>query len=305
MKIPRLFSRYIVLPAALFFILLILISCAQQKIAMRSLKENIQQELSKQEGTFAVAFKDLSTGKELLINDTVTFHAASTMKTPVLVEVYKQAAERKFSLSDSLIIKNEFKSIVDGSPFSLDSTDDSETELYKHIGEKRTISFLLYQMIIVSSNFSTNLIIELVGAKNVSATMQQLGAKDIHVLRGVEDGKAFERGLNNTITAHGLMTLFEKIAKGETVNPAASQAMINILLDQKFNDIIPAELPAGVKVAHKTGSITGVHHDSGIIFLPNGKKYVLVLLSKNLKDEKAAIKAMAHVSKLIYEFVNR
>ena len=305
MKIPDLFSRYIASSAAIFFISLILISCAQQKIAMRSLKENIQQELSKQEGTFAVAFKDLSTGKELLINDTVTFHAASTMKTPVLVEVYKQAAGGNFSLSDSLIIKNEFKSIVDDSPFILDSTDDSETELYKHIGEKRTISFLLYQMIIVSSNFSTNLIIQLVGAKNISATMQQLGAKDIHVLRGVEDGKAFGKGLNNTITAHGLMTLFEKIAKGETVNPAASQAMIDILLDQKFNEIIPAELPAGVKVAHKTGSITGVHHDTGIIFLPNGKKYVLVLLSKNLKDEKAAIKAMAKVSKLIYEFVSR
>jgi beta-lactamase class A len=283
----------------------ILSSCAEQRIAMRSLKENIEKELSKQEGTFAVAFKDLSTGKELLINDTLTFHAASTMKTPVLVEVYKQAAEGKFSLSDSLLIKNEFKSIVDGSPFSLDSTDDSETELYKHIGEKRTISFLLYQMIIVSSNFSTNLIIELVNAKNVSATMQQLGAKDIHVLRGVEDGKAFDKGLNNTITAHGLMILFEKMAKDETVNPAASKAMIDILLDQKFNDIIPAELPAGVKVAHKTGSITGVHHDSGIVFLPNGKKYVLVLLSKNLKDEKAAIKAMAKVSKLIYEFVCR
>ena len=304
-KCQFLFPRCINLAAILFLILFILSSCAEQRIAMRSLKENIVQTLSKQEGTFAVAFKDLSTGKELLINDTITFHAASTMKTPVLVEVYKQAAEGKFSLSDSLIIKNEFKSIVDGSLFSLDSTDDSETELYKHIGEKRTISFLLYQMIIVSSNFATNLIIELVDAKNVSATMQQLGTKNIHVLRGVEDGKAFAKGWNNTITAHGLMILFEKMAKGETVNPAASKAMIDILLDQKFNEIIPAELPAGVKVAHKTGSITGVHHDSGIIFLPNGKKYVLVLPSKNLKDEKAAIKAMAKISKLIYEFVSR
>src|SRR6187551_983134 len=300
-----LFQGCIYLAATLFLISFILSSCAEQKVAMRSLKENVEQELSKQEGTFAIAFKDLSTGKELLINDTITFHAASTMKTPVLMEVYKQAAEGKFSLSDSLIIKNEFKSIVDGSLFSLDSTDDSETELYKHIGEKRTISYLLYQMIIVSSNFSTNLIMELVDAKNVSATMVQLGAKDIHVLRGVEDGKAFAKGLNNTITANGLMMLFEKMAKGETVNPAASQAMINILLDQKFNEIIPARLPANVKVAHKTGSINGVQHDTGIVFLPNGKKYVLVLLSKNLKDEKGAIKAMANVSKLIYEYVTR
>jgi beta-lactamase class A len=302
---PILFSRCINLPASLFFISFILISCAEQKIAMRSLKENIEKELSTQEGTFAVAFKDLSTGKNILINDTVTFHAASTMKTPVLIEVYKQAAERKFSLTDSLIIKNEFKSIADGSLFSLDSTDDSETELYRHIGEKRTISFLVYQMIIVSSNLATNLIIELVDAKNVSATMRELGANDIHVVRGVEDGKAFALGLNNTITAHGLMMLFEKMAKGKTVDPVASQGMIDILLDQKFNDIIPAGLPANVKVAHKTGFITGVHHDSGIIFLADGRKYVLVLLSKNLKDEKAAVKAMANVSKLIYEFVTK
>lgn len=272
---------------------------------MRSLKENIEKELSTQEGIFAVAFEDLSTGKKLLINDTVTFHAASTMKTAVLIEVYKQAATGKFSLSDSLLIKNEFKSIVDGSKFSLDSADDSETELYKHIGEKRTISFLVYQMIIFSSNFATNLIMELVDANNVSATMLEMGANDIHVLRGVEDGKAFAMGLNNTITAQGLMTLFENIAKGKTIDPVASRSMINILLDQKFNDIIPAGLPAGVKVAHKTGSITGVHHDSGIIFLPDGRKYVLVLLSKNLKDEKAAVKMMADVSKLIYEFLTK
>lgn len=291
--------------ASLFFMLFILAGCAQQRIAMRSLKENIQKELSTQQGTFAVAFKDLSTGKKLLINDTVTFHAASTMKTPVLIEVYKQAAEGRFSLSDSLLIKNEFKSIADGSPFTLDPADDSETELYKHIGEKRTISYLVYQMIIVSSNLATNLVIELVDAKNVSATMQKFGAGDIHVLRGVEDGKAFRMGLNNTITANGLMILFEKMAKGKTVGPIASQAMIDILFDQKFNDIIPAGIPANVKVAHKTGSITGVHHDSGIIFLPNGKKYVLVLLSKNLTDEKAAVKMMANVSKLIYEFAIR
>ena len=299
------FSRCVYVATALFLIIFILSSCAEQRIAMRSLKENINQELSKQEGVFAVAFKDLSTGKELLMNDTVTFHAASTMKTPVLVEVYKQVAEGKFSLADSLILKNEFKSIVDGSLFSLDPTDDSETELYKHIGEKRTISFLLYQMIIVSSNLATNLIIELVDAKNVSATMQQLGAKDIHVLRGVEDGKAYAKGLNNTTTAHGLMILFEKMAKDKTVNATASQAMIDILLDQKFNEIIPAGLPANAKVAHKTGSINGVQHDSGIVFLPDGKKYVLVLLSKNLKDEKAAKPAMANVSKLIYEYVTR
>ena len=286
-------------------IILILSSCTGSRIAVHTLKTNIDKELSAQKGIFAVAFKDLSTGREIKINDHVVFHAASTMKTPVLIEVFKQAAEEKFSLSDSIVLKNEFKSIVDGSSFSLDSTDDSEHELYKHIGEKRAISTLVYEMIIVSSNFATNLIIERIGAKNVMSTMRQFGAMDIQILRGVEDNKAFEKGMNNTTTAQDLLIIFEKIAKGEAVNADASQAMINILLDQRFNEIIPAGLPPGIKVAHKTGYITHVHHDSGIVFLPDGRKYVLVLLSKDWEDEKAAVKTMVNISAMIYKYFVR
>ena len=272
---------------------------------MQTLGSDINKELSGKKGVYAVAFKDLETGKEFHLNDHVVFHAASTMKTPVMIEVYRQAAEGKFSLKDQIELKNEFKSIVDGSQFSLDANDDSETELYKHIGETRTIDSLLYQMIIVSSNFATNLIIEKVGAANVNQYMRQLGANDIQVLRGVEDSKAFEKGLNNTTTAHDLALIFEKIAKGEAVNQTSSNAMINILLDQRFNDIIPALLPKDVKVAHKTGSITHVHHDSGIVILPDGRKYVLVLLSKDWENEQEAIKTMANISLMIYNYVRR
>jgi beta-lactamase class A len=277
---------------------------SQSKTSMEQLRQTIITELSKQKGTFAVAFKDIKTGKELLINEHDTFHAASTMKTPVMVEVFKQASKGRFSLSDSLVIKNEFKSIVDGSTYSLDSADDSEFDLYKHIGEKRTIYDLVYDMIIASSNLATNMIVQLVNAKNVTQTMHNLGAKNIQVLRGVEDDKAFEKGLNNTTTAYDLMMIFEKLARGKAVGRKASKTMIKILLDQRFNDVIPAELPNEVKVAHKTGFITGVHHDSGIIFLPNGRKYVLILLSKNLEDEKAAVKSMAAVSRMIYQYIN-
>ena len=290
------------LPAVLAAVIVVA-SCNTSKKALKTLQSDIEKELSGKKGTFAVAFKDLKTGRHINIKDKETFHAASTMKTPVMIEVYKQAGEGKFSLNDSIELKNEFKSIVDGSSFSLDSTDDSEFELYKHIGEKRTIAALLYQMIIVSSNFATNLIIQKVGAENVTQSMRELGAKDIQVLRGVEDNKAFEKGLINTTTAHDLALIFEKIAKGEAVSAEASQAMINILLDQKFNEIIPALLPPGVKVAHKTGSITHVHHDSGIVILPDGRKYVLVLLSKDWEDEKQTIQTMANISLLIYKYV--
>jgi beta-lactamase class A len=276
---------------------------AQKDTSLQHLKQRISDLLDEQKGKFAVAFKDVSSGKSLLINEKEVFHAASTMKTPVMIEVYRQAKAKKFSMKDSIPIENEFKSIVDGSKFSLDSADDSEFELYKHLGEKRTVHDLVYEMIIASSNLATNIVIEKVGAEHVTQTMRKFGAKDIQVLRGVEDQKAYDKGLNNTTTAYDLMLIFEKIAKGKAVDKKSSQAMINILLDQKFNTIIPAKLPKDVKVAHKTGFITALHHDSGIVLLPDGRKYVLVLLSKNLEDEKKAIEAMATASEMIYQYV--
>ncbi len=227
------------------------------------------------------------------------------MKTPVMIEVYKQAAAHRFSLSDSIIIKNEFRSIVDGSTFQLSVQDDSEPEFYKILGQKLPLYDIMYQMIIASSNLATNLIIERVDARNVTQTMRSLGAMDVQVLRGVEDSKAFAKGLNNTVTAFDLMILFDQMARGIIIDKASSEKMIAILLDQKFNEIIPAQLPAGVKVAHKTGSIVGVQHDSGIIILPNGKRYSLVILSKNLTDEPVAIRSMATVSRMIYDYVKR
>lgn len=282
-----------VLPIALF-------SCGQKN---SSIEEEVKKELAKQPGIYGVAFKDLSTGETILINEHEVFHAASTMKTPVMIEVFKQAHEGSFSLKDSIIIKNDFKSIVDGSSFSLDSAEDSEKVLYTLTSQKRTLDTLVYDMIIVSSNLATDIIMEMVDAKKVTQSMRDLGAKDIQVLRGVEDDKAFAAGLNNTVTAFDLMLVFEKMAKGEIVSKQASEAMTDILFDQRFNEIIPAKLPQDVKVAHKTGSITGVQHDSGIVFLPDGRKYVLVILSKELENVDGAIDGMANVSQLIYNHV--
>lgn len=269
------------------------------------LMDSIKAELGRQKGVFAMAFRNVQSGETLLFNEHETFHAASTMKTPVMIELYKQAGDGKFSLSDSVTIKNEFKSIVDGTIYSLNAGDDSQQELYKQIGKHSTVYDLMYQMIIMSSNLATNILIEMVDGKKVTQTMRGMGAADIQVRRGVEDSKAYAQGLNNTTTAYDLMLIYDKMAKDEIENATVCSAMINILLDQKFNEIIPAQLPPDVKVAHKTGSINGVQHDSGIVFLPDGRKYVLVLLSRKLEDEKAGISAMARVSWMIYKYVNR
>lgn len=285
-----------------FLLSLILFSCSTSS-PQEAVEKQIETQLSTEEGIFAVAFKDLQTGEWVLINAHEKFHAASTMKTPVMIEVYKQVAAGTLLLSDSILVKNEFTSIVDGSKYSLSIEDDSEQLLYSMPGKKRTLAELTYDMIIVSSNLATNIVIELVDAKKVTQTMRGLGANDIQVLRGVEDSKAYAQGLNNSTTAFDLMLIFEQLALGKAVNQDASKDMIRILLDQKFNEIIPAQLPQDVKVAHKTGSITGVQHDSGIVFLPDGRTYVLVLLSKDLTDPEAAVKSMATVSKIIYDHV--
>ena len=276
-----------------------------QRASADSVKTAIQNRLATVEGAFAVAFKDLKTGKTLFVNEKESFHAASTMKTPVMIEVYKQAKAGKFSLKDSIPLKNEFKSIVDGSPFSLNIADDSADSIYQKIGYKMTVFDLTYQMIIRSSNLATNVLIDLVGAKNVNATMRTFGANDIQILRGVEDTKAFEKGLNNTVTAYDLMLIYEKIAKHKAISKRASKEMIKILIDQNFNSVIPAKLPKNVVVAHKTGSITGVQNDSGIVYLPDGRKYVVVLLSKKLTDTKAGIAALADVSEMLYKYVTQ
>ena len=250
---------------------------------------------------FALAFEDLSTGQQFFINEHESFHAASTMKTPVLIETFRQIARHKLSLGDSILIHTDFISIADSSRYQLDSADDSEKELYAMAGRKLPLKALLYKMITESSNLSTNLVIELVGAENVQGTMREMGARDIRVLRGVEDNKAFQRGMNNTTSAYDLMLLFDRLAAGTAVDGPSSEAMIGILLDQHFKEVIAGLLPAQVRVASKSGWITGSCHDSGIVFLPDGRRYVVVLLSKGVTDHESAAAVEASVSKIIYD----
>jgi beta-lactamase class A len=297
-------KKYRILVA--FLVLVILTSCKRNnpKISIDDLKMNIEDQFEKLDGDFAYVFFNLSNPEQIItINADEKFHAASTMKTPVMIEIYKQAASGKFSLTDSILVKNEFKSIVDGSSYKMDITDDSGEKLYDQIDKKATINDLLYDMITVSSNLATNILIDLVDAKSVTLSMRELGAENIDVLRGVEDIKAFEQGLSNSTTARDLMIIMKSIANGTAGNPEDCEQMIDILKGQNFNDMIPKYFPDNVKVAHKTGSITGVHHDSGIVYLADGRSFVLVILSKNLTDFKKETDAMAKISKETLDYM--
>ncbi|MFZ0490115.1 MAG: serine hydrolase [Salegentibacter sp.] len=295
-------KRFLLLP----LFLLSLNSFGQTPKNIQELSQKIDSSFASVSGDFALAFRSLDyPRKKLLINSHGEFHAASTMKTPVMIEVFKQAEEGKLSLDDSLEVKNSFKSIVDGSSFSLDIDRDGGEQLYDFLGKKKSLRDLVTDMIIYSSNLATNIVIQKVDAKKVNATMHKMGAKDINVLRGVEDMKAYDAGLSNSTTAYDLMIIFEHLAKGKAVNEKADRQMIDILLHQKHREIIPALLPKNVEVANKTGMITGVHHDSGIVFLPDGRKYILVILSKNMEDMEKGTQMMARISKMIYDFMQQ
>jgi len=285
--------------------LMLLMGCSQKLNSLNDLEIVVRGQLNTLDGDFALVFKNIDDTTQFInINPREKFHAASTMKTPVMIELFRQADEGKFSLQDSIIVKNEFRSIVDSSRYQMDISVDSEGELYELIGKKRTIRNLIDDMITMSSNLATNILIEEVGATNVTETMRSYGADSIEVLRGVEDIKAFEQGLSNRTTAHDEAVIYEKIAIGESVSQEASSEMIEILKQQKFNEMIPAQLPENVEVAHKTGWITGVNHDCGIVLLPNGKRYVLVMLSKNAANREEVLSAFANISRTIYDFVS-
>jgi beta-lactamase class A len=267
--------------------------------ATTSLERQLRAEIAKSKAEVAVAVRTLDGRIEVLIDPDKPFHAASTMKVPVMIELFRQADAGMLKLDDPLTVRNEFKSIVDGSPYKLSEGDDSDKAMYDALGKTMTLRQLCEAMITVSSNFATNLLIDRLGVENIRRTVTRLGAEGMQVLRGVEDQKAFDKGLNNSTTARGLMVLFEKIAAGTAVNPEADREMIEILKRQKFNDAIPSGLPKEIAVAHKTGNITRIHHDAGIVYAK--RPYVVVLLVRGIQSQKESGALMARLSRIVYK----
>ena len=225
------------------------------------------------------------------------FHAASTMKVPVMVELFRQEARRLLSLSDEIAIRNEFKSVVDGSSYSMSFGDDSDDTVYRNVGKSMTLEALNVQMITVSSNFAANLLIDRLGVENVRATVEAMGAYGLEVRRGVEDQKAFDQGIINETTARSLLVILNAIAHGQAVSKTASGRMVEVLAAQKFNDGIPKGLPPGTKVAHKTGTITKVHHDAAIVYGTN--PCVLVVLTQGIEKEADSDALIARITRAL------
>jgi len=246
-------------------------------------------------------YRGLVGSDSVQIGANLRFHAASTMKVPVMIQLFRDADAGLLRLDDSLTVHVAFPSLVEGQAFVVGRKDDSDSTLYAWEGRNRSVRDLLELMITRSSNLATNILIERVGAARAQTSARALGAWSIQVLRGVEDGQAYRAGLNNTTTARDLGVLLLAIAQGRAASRAACDSMLAILGRQEFNEGIPAGVPPGTRVAHKTGWVGEVvYHDAAIVYPGHCAAYVLTVLTGGIKEDSVAHNLVADLSRMVY-----
>jgi beta-lactamase class A len=249
--------------------------------------------------SLGISFYDAETTIQWAYNADHYFHAASTMKLAVLLGVFRQVDRGELALDAPVHVRNRFTSIVNQEPFMLDLGSDADPDVYGHLGRTLTVRELAYWMITKSSNLATNLLVDVVAIQTIQQALDELEIDGVKVLRGVEDQAAFDAGLNNEVTANGLLKLLRLIADGKAYSQKACDEMLKIMLDQQYRSGIPAGLPKAARVAHKTGNISTVHHDAGIVYLEGRKPYVLVILTQFSADAARGT-AVADVSRDIF-----
>ncbi len=272
---------------------------APQKLA--AARAELEKKIAASGAEVAIAFRTLDGKQELYLRADDSFHAASTMKLGVMVDLFRQVKQGRLKMDDILPVRNNFASLVDGSPFEVEAASDSDNDVYKQIGGSMTLRDLCEHMITRSSNLATNLLIVKLGVENIRKTVAGLGAAGLDIKRPVEDGKAYAKGLNNTTTARALAVLLGRIAVEKAVDRPSSRRMLEILKRQTFNESIPAGLPSGTIIAHKTGDLTRIHHDAAIVYAP--RPFVLVLLVRGMDNFDQSAALMAGLTRVLYQAV--
>ena len=273
-----------------------------------NLEQRISEQLKKFGAESAGIYFEAPDGMIFTYNPDEVFHAASIMKVPVMMEVFRQIEERKLKLDQPIQLKNEFASIMDASLYSLSREDDDDPDFYQNIGKSLPLRLLVEHMINRSSNLATNLVIQLVSADKVLELMREIGANDMTVLRGVEDEKAYEAGKNNTTSARALALCLKAILDPNRFREDSRREMMEILLSQQFTEGIPTGISAkerGLQVANKTGNITEISHDAAIIQDSSGQTFILVILTRGVPADEDGQRLVATLAKEIWDTLVR
>lgn len=227
-------------------------------------------------------------------------YAASTMKLALVMAAFRESDAGRLDLDATTPVHGEFRSSHDGSPFTMDATEDSDPEPWRMLGDDVSLRWLAYRAIVRSSNLATNLLLDAVGTEPIGRLLTDLGCAGSRVERKIEDAAAREAGLNNIVTAGDLAAQLLALTRGRALNESSTDEVLSILLAQQLNDAIPAGVPAGTRVAHKTGSVTGVAHDVGIVYPPDAEPFVFAMCTTSALAEDDANKLIAHTAGLVW-----
>ncbi|MBA3890441.1 MAG: serine hydrolase [Gemmatimonadaceae bacterium] len=249
----------------------------------------------------AVAVHDTATGEDFGMQPDRWFHAASTIKVAILLGVFGAFHRGTLFPQSRVHVRNRFYSAFDGHAFRVQSDRDGNSTVHSSIGKTMRVAELAHHMIVTSSNLATNLLLDLVGVEPIQRLLDELGIEGIDLRRGVEDEQAFDHGISNHVTARGLASLLGAIVAHRTFTPELSDGMLAILHEQEFRSGIPARLPKGARVAHKTGEISTVAHDAGVVFPPGRKPFVLVVLTEWDPDGGKRMNLIARASLAVYD----
>jgi beta-lactamase class A len=272
-----------------------------QEAALRDTIRQIAEEAGA--SAVAVAAYDFGHRTAWCMNSDRWFHAASTIKVPVLLGVFDAIEHQRFEPFSRVHVRNRFLSVVDGTPYRVQSNRDANAEVHSALGKMMMVQELAEHMIVTSSNLATNLLLDVVGLESIQDTLQRLHLHGIGLVRGVEDEAAWEAGINNRITADGLSAALRLIEERRAISEHASDLMLEILHKQRFRSGIPAGLPDDARVANKTGEMSTVAHDGGIVYLDGREPYVVVILTEWEQGGDRRQQTIARISRSIYEYM--
>ena len=288
-----------------FVIGVLMTGCATPLPVPDGVRKGLLAALAPAGGQWAVYFQDLETGAEFALRADEEFHPASTLKVWVLLKVYQDAHDGKYTLDEEVEISKTFPSAAKKDPRAFD-VEPTAAAVAKALGRRMSVRALVEHMIVVSDNLATNLLIRKAGGPGaVTACIRSLGIARSTVARYIMDEQAFNEGLSSAAFARDFGIVFGKLARGELVSPSASRDMLAVLGRVRENGMLPFRLPAGAKVLHKTGAIEGVRADVGLVTLPGGRQYVAAFLARGLRDEKAGEACLAAASRVLYDFAAR
>ncbi len=277
---------------------------AVTKVESGSLETKLQKlEERSQARSLSVAILDLANGDGFGYKPDRWYHAASTIKLAVLLGLFAGFHQGRYVPEARLHVRNRFRSAFDGSAFRVQSERDADSEVQAAIGRTMRLGELARNMIIRSSNLATNLLLDLLGIEFLQRTLDEFGLKGVDLIRGVEDELSFENGINNRVTAAGLVQLLRVIAEERAFSTELSRRMIDILHEQEFRSGIPAGLPTGARVAHKTGEISTIAHDAGVVYLPKRPPYIVAILTEWQPGITGRSATIAAASYMVYEHV--